>query len=366
MRFEFRTLLILLIASCQSTSWMAEGDAAFSIGDYGAAVSAYRQAQIAGEGELDPSLSTRLAEAQARILPAHARRLIHQEKHLEALEVLEAADQASPGHTMTVELRARAYRGMASDLVDEAEALRGMGEVKAAYAAFLQALEWHPENSRAEAGCGELAEKIATLQRQGESFFFDGLRQRAEGHTVRAHTSFMHAAAIWGEGSQAEAILRESSAEMAKEQVQMATLLMEADSLGPAWLALRDANRLQPGNSETESLLSKVEVRLKTRASLNDVDIQIRGERMALASSILLHVAETDLAEEADRVYVLRQAMVEKQALIDYRMARAFELAEQWERAAELYGRVLESGQGAEDVRWRLERVQSRLSADTE
>jgi hypothetical protein len=64
-------------------------------------------------------------------------------------------------------------------------------------------------------------------------------------------------------------------------------------------------------------------------------------------------------------VNALSIAMQEKQALVDYRMARACELAEQWERAAVLYQRVMDSDYGAEDIRWRLEKVRSHLNADT-
>ncbi|MDP6849824.1 MAG: hypothetical protein QGH51_03075 [Planctomycetota bacterium] len=364
MRFGFLTIPLLLFASCQSTSWVGVGDSAFAVGDYQAALIAYEKAAAAGEGTETP-LQGRISEARARILPEYARKLIHQEKHLEALEILAVADQMTPGHPLSVELRARAYRGMAAELATEADSLRGMGQIKAAHTAFSRALDWDSNNRLAQKGCAELEEKLEILHRQGESFYFEGLRQRADGYKVRAHTAFMHAAAIWGEGSQAEAILKESSDDMAKEQVQQAHNLMNAGLLGPAWLALRDANRLQPGVPETESFLADLEARLKHRSIMNDADIQIRGERLGLAGELLETATVLGIEDKTDQVNALSIAMQEKQALVDYRMARACELAEQWERAAVLYQRVMDSDYGAEDIRWRLEKVRSHLNADT-
>ncbi|KAA3609060.1 MAG: hypothetical protein DWQ01_10790 [Planctomycetota bacterium] len=335
MRLPLLLTCLVLLASCQSES-LQDGDRLYRTGRFIEALAAYQ----AAEGS-DPDLDLKIAQTRYRIVAEEARQQIHLDHPQEALGYLDVADQLLPNMALTAELRQRAARELAVQFTRRGQALFEQEKPAEALALFSLAVEWDPSNESAvewEARARHRAQLEFDL---GERLYFLGLQELRSGNELRARTAFMHSASHWGKQSRAGELLERLSAEVAAESQRLGELYLRLGMPGPAWLALREADRLKPGDAVVQGQLAAVEAELTARKHLTDADIFIRGGRIDEAR---FHVQEAmNLAGESieGEAVILTEALKMKFNEQRYILGLACELDNQVVRAHQLYGSIL-------------------------
>jgi len=120
--------------------------------------------------------------------------------------------------------------------------------------------------------------------------------------------------------------------------------LLEQGRIGEAWLALWDAERFQPGDTKTLEWLGSLEQHIAVEDLLLQADIAVRGSQLEAVGDLLEKVEVKALNMEAaliqPRMDALQSSAAEKQAQLDYRLARALEMDQQLVRAQGLYTKL--------------------------
>ena len=362
-----RSLLpgLCLLAACQSADLIAEGDAHYSVGRFQLALDAY---EAAAGGDLEASagsdLGARITKARYMVLAHAARTSIHEERPREALDFLTHAEVVLPGQELTEELRQRARGKLGRSYSEAGRDLFEDGRAEEARSAYRQALAWDPDSEDARAGFARASERAEVRAQIGERLYFEGLEELREGRTLRARTAFLHSATFWGEDSRAASLLEELSADLSNESKIQGLIYLESGMIGPAWMALSDANHLKPGDPEVERLLEEIDQRRTLRSLLDEADHALRGGRVAEVEAVLARAAEVPAAAEDVRVPEMHAAAAWEENRQRYVLARACELDNQIVRAAGLYGEILAAvgSDGYEDVDYRARLLEERLA----
>lgn len=357
-------LLAGLLPACQSlgsAGSLAEGDRLFQVGDFQQARDAYAEAVAAGGGR---EAEKRLEAATYRFYAEGARTLLHLSEPGAALEALEYIETRYPGRALTRELVLRARREMAQDLADEGRDLFDDQPAEAADR-YLHALAWDPDNREAREGLALAQERAAGLERLGRMYYHRGLEELDGGHTVRARTSFQHATGFWGEDTRPGKLFRRLSHELAEESLRRARLYLDQGLDGPAWLALRDADNLEPGREEVQRLLVTLEARMRARDELSQADMAVRGGRIEEAERLLTAAREDAGDRYQERETRIRLALERERLRQRYLGARAAELEGQVVAAAQGYREILEASGDPSflEVGWRLRSCERRIAA---
>jgi tetratricopeptide (TPR) repeat protein len=363
--------LILISGSCASTvdHRLEVGDRFFRMGQFHEAYRAYGPEDLADGDEV---LLARIHEARFRSILQSAEALVLDDDLDDALKLLSHADRLHPGFPLTESLRQLAYRRRAVELTLLGESFLDNSQAGAAVAVFREALRWNPASKDAQTGMHEgaamrgfeLADHIASSRdRHAEELYFAGLRESSEGHNGRARVSFLHAAKILGEDSNAQLRLQEMSADLAVLQLEKAQGYIESDMLGAAWMALSDAVRLAPEYQEAKELYASVGKELEARRLIQQADLHVRGGRITEADKLLNRILEMTGEAHGARVQALEQLALQKHAERTYQLARACELDQQIIRAVRLYDQILiDATYGFEDLALRMENLHRRVS----
>jgi len=352
---------LTLCAACQTSS-LERGDAAFRRGDYLGAYHAYEQG---GDPATDEILAARLARTRWFLIEDGLRELLASDREEQALAVLPQVISAAPLDRVekTVEIEARARDQLGSRHTRRAEDLLEANESDAAIRELMLALSWNPEDDLAANLLAMTADRIEREAHLGEEFYFEGMDHLRHGFDVRARTSFHHAAELHGPDSRAQHRFEGLTEDLAAASRAEARTLLDADLLGPAFFAIRSADRLEPEHPETEELISRLQARVSSENALLAGDLAIRGKRTALALEILTEIEQWGVSAHRDDARELARRNEDLTLDLDYRYGRALELDEQVVRAAEVYASMLERGQGFgwADVELRVSRLQERI-----
>ncbi|TAH38140.1 MAG: hypothetical protein EYC70_05830 [Planctomycetota bacterium] len=353
----------LLIPACAATDHVANGDRHFRLEEFQHAVTEYEAAGAAQSS--DPELQQRLQEARLRVFTAGAMDLLHLERPADALRILDIAADLQPGHPHVRELRARAQRQMAEDYAEIGAAYYENDAPREAAAAYAQALAWDPDYEPAQKGLALAQDQAARLHRAGERLYFRALEDLNAGNDLRAYAALTHATTYWGPESRAGERLDEISARLAAERFDTAKVYLEAGLLGPAWLELRNSDRLQPGNSEVEQLLAQVENELSAARVLIEADMAVRGGDTERAEGLVARAGALAGDVYAEPIAEIQRRSQQERLRQKYLVAYAAELDNQVVGARDLYLQVLEEGGGA-DVSERYQLLKRRVElADT-
>ena len=342
----------------QSVNPFAKGDAAFHRGDFSGAVAAYQN--ILGDADTKAS---RIAIAQERSLLEAARNELHLDNPHQALALLDAIQVSERHRTLAQDIRARSHARVANLLVRAGmENLQDHAFV-AAEKSFTEALVWDENSADAKEGLVSVAQKAQDRRDQGQSLLFSGLSQLESGKEIQALTSLQHAAFFMGEGDRSEDLLRQLSEDLAQESRSLAQVYLEGGRIGLAWITLKDADRLMPGNPAVQQQLQSLMEALTAKQKLRDADLHVRAVRSNEATALFDEILALTGSQHQKDVADLKDRLVEKESGLDYTRARAFELDHQVVRASDLYQGILSAtkGFGFEDVQLRQSRLQARI-----
>lgn len=345
-----------LAAACASTDSMAEGDRHFRLGEFVQAAAAYEAAGAADGGGRD--LDQRLTEARYRSFTALAEQMLHLDQPAEALRILDLAEPMRAGHPVGTALRQRAHRQLAVEYTALGDAHSIDGDAKPAAEAYAEALSWDSDYEPAQEGLARSQDLLNRQFRAGERYYFRGLEALNQANDVRAFTALTHAATYWGGDSRAGEHLAEVAARLAQQSVETAQVYLDAGMAGPAWLALRNAERLQPGRADVQSLLPQVEADLAVGRALGAADMAVRSGDIDRADAKLAEAAALGGERHADAIDVLAQRNQAERLAQKYLVAYAAELDHQSVAARDLYFEILEQGGGADVAeRYRMQKA---------
>ncbi|MBC8327652.1 MAG: hypothetical protein ISR76_02970 [Planctomycetes bacterium] len=359
---RYPLFLTLLLPACTSLSPMEAGDQQFRLGHYAAALESYQQAAPDGAGSAE--IEARIESARFQLVLQHARDLLHVEQPQRSLEVLGIADRLRPGAPATASLRARAHQKIGIGYAELGRDLYGAERPAEALEAFTQALAYAPENQVAQEGQVLAQERLDAQERLGEEFFFLGLAELDAGAEDRAHTAFQHAATQWGDDTRAGELLEQVSAELARRSRTQARDFLDLGLIGPAWLALRDADHLTPGVPEVESKLAEIESSMMADLDLDSAELALLGGYPDRALDEVAKVLERDAEGVEGRTAQIRREAEALEARQLYTRARACELDGLVVRAARLLEQIVAGGQpGYEDIPARLAKARQSIAA---
>ena len=336
----------------------AEGDAAFLRGDFSAAISAYQD--IVGEAD---ARKGRIAIAQERSLLEAARKELHMNHPHQALALLDVIEVSDRHGALAEDLRTRSHSRAAHLLVRVGMEYLQNHAYGAAEMSFSEALVWDETSSDASDGLLSVEQKAQDRRDQGQALFYSGLNQLESGKEIQALTSLQHAAFFMGEGDRSESLLRQLSADLAQESRRLAQVYFEGGRIGLAWITLKDADRLAPGNAEVQQQLQSLSEALTAEQKLRDADLHVRAARSEEATALLEEILALTGSRHQKDVASLKDRLVQEEAGLDYARARAFEMDHQVVRASDLYQRIIlaTEGFGFEDVKLRQSRLQLRI-----
>jgi len=352
-----RVLLLLpVLASCGILPGGSEnrGDHLFRTGKFSAALAAYTDAAGGGQGSGD--LAEKIRVARFMVVDDFARDLIHQNHPGQALEILRAADRMNPDNPLTDELRDRARKKMALKLWEQGDALMGRDQPADALKFFTDALAYDPELEQAQTDIVSARHLARFRAQKGERLFFQALLEREAGHDLRARSTLTHATGYLEPGNRAEGLLAQLSSVLAAQSRKQADAYLAAGEVGAAWLALRDADRLAPGDPEVQALVRQFELKMDTEMRLVQADIAIRSGSLDLAQEFLERAKSQDGVDYAEEIGDLEEKYTGKEGQLFYATARAAELDGQILRAIRLYRKILNANgpAGNQDVFARL------------
>lgn len=354
-------LALAPLAACQSSA-LKRGDVAFRSGDF---VGAWHNYLEAGDTSEDPVLAARLARTRWFLIEDGVRALLARGMEEQALSVLPQVASLAPADRapLVADLEQRARDQLGSHHTSRAETLLESGEIGAALRELVLALGWNPED---ELAAQLLAATNARLERElhlGDELYFEGMDHLRHGDDLRARTSFHHAAMLLGPESRAQQRYVGLTEDLAEASRAEARILLDSDLLGPAFSAIRSAERLEPEHPETLRLIERLQARVSSENALLAGDLAIRGGRPALTDEILAELAQWNVAAHGAQVRDLARRKEQLQLDVDYRYARALELDDQIVRAAEIYRSILQRGMeyGVADVDLRLSQLAVRI-----
>jgi hypothetical protein len=357
---------LALCAACQNRA-LERGDAAFRRGDY---LGAWHQYEAAGDPEEDAVVAARLARTRWFLTEDVLRKLLSSGLEEQALALLPlVAEDAPPDRVaVLVELEARGRSQLGSRHTRRAEDLLEASEVEAAIRELTLALSWNPQDDLAANLLAMTTERLEREGHLGEDFYFEGMDHLRHGYDVRARTSFHHAAELLGPESRAQQRFEGLTQDLAATSRAEGHALLDADLLGPAFFAIRSADRLEPEHPDTIALIERLQARVGSENALLAGDLAIRGKRTELAQEILAEIAAWDVPAHRTELNELAHRNDDLALDLDYRYGRAFELDEQVVRAAAIYRSILERGKGFgwADTELRLARLEERIARATE
>jgi hypothetical protein len=362
-----RTLLLplLLTSACAAASPVEEGDRLFRLERYVEAFASYQEA--AADGARGPELQARLDAARYEMVVWHARELLHVDQPQRCLEVLAMADRLRPGAPSTAALRQRCHVKLAIRYAELGRDLYGDERPDEALAAYEQALAYDPANALAGEGIGLARERLAAREKLGEEYFFLGLAEMDLGADERALTAFQHASTHWGEDSRAAEWEDDLAQLLARRSLVQAREYLGMGLIGPAWMALRDADHLRPGVPEVEQHLAELEAAMLADLDLDSAELALLGGYPERALEAVEAAAARRAAGVEGRTEQLRSDAEALRVQQLYTRARACEIDGLLVRATGLLERIVEAGlPGYEDVPPRLEEAQARVAAAAE
>lgn len=352
---------LAFLASCQSSA-LERGDVAFRRGDY---LGAWHQYQQAGDPTSDAVLAARLERTRWFLVETNLLNLLASGMEEQVLTLLpRVAPLAPPDRVQQVaNMESRARDQLGARHTSRAEALLESGDSDAALRELTLALSWYPEDDLAANLLEMTTERLERERALGDELYFQGMDHLRHGEDLRARTSFHHAAMLHGPESRAEQRYANLSADLASASRAEARTLLDADLIGPAFFAIRSADRLEPEHAETMKLIARLQARVNSEKALIAGDLAIRGGRTGLADEILAELIQWDVPAHRRVVQSLAQRNEELRLDVDYRYGRALELDEQIVRAAEVYLSMIERGDGFgwADVELRLSNLKDRL-----
>lgn len=356
-------LALALLAGCSALNRgsLEEGDRLYALGRYAEALAEYRAA--AGEHP-GPELEERIRLARFQVLAEAAREAIHLEQPEQALAWLDRAEEVLPEHPLTGELRRRAAEQLSEMITREAFEHLSEDEPAAAVVLFGEALRWNPGNARAQSGLAEARVEAEQRFAKGEDLFLQGVEALREARDGRALTYLAHARDYWGEDSRAGELEREVADLVASDLTEQAERSLRAGNLGAAWVALRQAVELDPGDEDLLARLERLDRELRTRELLMRAELRIRSGSLEEAQALLDQIVDLGVEGHEEELARLDRRLELARNEDRYRRARAYELDGQVQRAADLYQEVLVSvgDEGFEDTAERYRRLQDRLA----
>lgn len=347
-------VIVGLLAGCAASSPVEEGDCHFRLEEFALAAQSYEEAGAADSP--DPELQHKLAEARYRVYTDAAQDLLHLERPADALKMLDVADSLQPGHPVGQALRQRAYFQLAADYTEEGDQHTIDGDPKQAAEAYASALSWNPDYEPAQEGLARSQDQLNRLHHVGEQYYFRGLEDLRAGNELRAHTALTHAVTYWGNDSRAGEHLHEISVRLAAQSVERARIYLDSRLLGPAWLELRNAQRLDPELQEVGPLLAQAESDLAAERSLGQADMAVRAGDPDRADAKLAEASALSGERYSEPIEEIQRRNEAERLHEKYLVAYAAELDGQTVTARDLYFQVLEAG-GGEDVADRYENM---------
>ncbi|HEX9792593.1 MAG TPA: hypothetical protein VGC54_01285 [Planctomycetota bacterium] len=351
-------LLAGLVAAGCTARATSEGDRLYRLGEFDRALTEYQRAEDgSAEGR------ERVRQTEYMVYADGARELLHLNRPKDAVTVLDYAEGIRPGHPYTAELRARAGKKLAEELTREARELFEDGEAAAAVGVYTEALGWNPEFAEARQGLVRATALARGIRNSGQRHYDQGLEELDGGHDGRARTAFMHATTFWGADNRAGQLLEELSGRLAAESRDEGRRYFRLGMIGPAWVALRDANRLQPGDAETTEMIARIEARIRAEGQLVRADMLVRAGEPEPASELIDQAEAAAAGELEGEIWALRRAAENARQRHRYLEARSTELDRRVVEATRIYDEILrETGEeGFEDVSRRARMLHARL-----
>ncbi len=349
--------------ACQNHA-LERGDDSFLRGEYLAAYEAYEQA---GDPAEDEELAARLERTRWFLIEDGIRQLLDRWQVQTALDLMPQVVHLAPAdrrHVMT-EFQQRASRQLGIIHAQLGYELLEAGEVDAALRELTIAVAWNPADETSSELLRRTAARLEREGRLGESFYFEGMENVRNGYDLRARASFHHAAGLLGETSRAQARYEAMTQDMAASQREEAAFYLEAGLLGPAYLSLRTAERLEPDSAETAALAEQLDRKVRSAQALVGADVAIRGGRPDDAEDYLAEIEANAVAAYVQEARVLQDRNFELQLDQDYKRARAYELDEQALHAADLYKQIISRTEGFSwaDTALRLSNLETRIAS---
>lgn len=356
--------LAAALGACAAGSTVAAGDAAFRSGDYD---EAWRLYQRAGDPSDDADLALRVERTRWFLIEDEIRRRIAEGAGQEALDMIGRFAPEAPADRARElsELLERAQQRVGAGHAALGLALIEADEPLAAQRELTMALAWNPQDDFAAEALARVIARLAHDERVGEIYYFEGMDYLRVGHESRARTSFHHSAVLLGENSKAQARFEALTEDLAAVSRSEARAYLQAGALGPAFLRVRTAERLEPEHPETLELAGVLDAKVQSERGLMSADLAIRGGRTAAAAESLQLVRDLGVEAHAREAAELEQRNRDLRLEQEYNLARAFELDEQVLHAARAYRALLESsgGYGHLDAELRLSRLEQRAAA---
>lgn len=347
---------------CQNNG-LQRGDDYFLRGEYLAAYEAYA---AAGDPSDDEELAARLERTRWFLLEDAVRQLLDRWEVQAALDLMPRVIQYAPADRQHVlaDFQRRASHQLGIIHAQLGYELLEAGDVDAALRELTIAVAWNPLDQTSSALLQRTAARLEREGRLGEAFYFEGMENVRNGYDLRARASFHHAAGLLGETSRAQERYEAMTEDMADSNREQATVYLEAGLLGPAYLSLRTAERLEPESPETAALSEQLDRKVRSAQALVGADVAIRGGRPSDADEYLAELEANAVAAYEQDVRLLTDRNFELQLDQDYKRARAYELDEQTLRAAELYQEIAGRTEGFSyaDTALRLSNLETRIA----
>jgi len=352
----------LCSGACQSSS-IQRGDDYFLRGDYLGAYEAYSQA---GDPESDEELAARLERTRWFLIEDGIRQLLDRWEVQAALDVIPRVTAMAPADRrhVLVDFQRRASHQLGIIHAQLGYELLEAGEVDAALRELTIAVAWNPTDETSSQLLQRTAARLEREGRLGEAFYFEGMENVRNGYDLRARASFHHAAGLLGSASRAQARFEAMTQDMAASQRAEAAMYLQSGLLGPAYLSLRTAERLDPDAPETHVLAEQLDRKVRSAQALIGADVSIRGGRPDDAAEYLAELEANAVAAYEPEARKLTERNLELILDQDYKRARAYELDEQALRAAELYKEIAGRTEGFSwaDTALRLSNLEGRIA----
>lgn len=262
---------LFAVISCQVTT-IEDGDSMFRRGNYPQALEIY--SDLASE-EPSEELHGRMERTSYFLLEQGVRDLLHLEQAEDALEVLDAIEKSAPADRQDVvaALRLRTMHQIGRRHFNLGFDFYEATDIDAAAREYTLCLSWDPENTEAKINLAKCEEWIATRQRIGDNYYFEGMDSLRSDQDLRARTAFMHAASLLGDDSRAAERLHNLTASLAEQNREKSLLYMSAGLTGQAWVTAQDALFLAPQDARNLELTEHLANVVLGNAYLLEADI---------------------------------------------------------------------------------------------
>ncbi len=357
-------LAALLLGACSTTATsFEEADQAFRSGNYQRAWTLY---EAAGNPDANPALAARLARTRWFLIEQELRDELSSGRGELALRLIGQVQEQVPADRRNelAVLKARAQERIGSRHVALGLALIEEDQSAEALRELTLAVAWNPADERAVAALAKLSARLKREERLGDAFYFEGMDNLRTGYELRARASFHHASGLLGEDSRAQERWQAITEDMAETSRSEGRAYLQAGLLGPAFLSIRTAERLEPENPATAELSRELDAKVRSDRALAGADLAIRGGKPDEAKEYLLEVDSFGIEAHSRAARELAQRNLELELGQQYRLGRAFELDEQVLHAASIYRELIAqaAGFGWEDAELRLANLEQRAA----